>query len=108
MHTAGLKVVAPSNPGDAYRLLRLAIADPDPVVVLEPKARYWAKQDADLATGGFGIGEGALVRDGDAATVFTYGAMVARCLDAASVLADEGVEPLGSSTCDRSPRSIRR
>ena len=34
---------APSNPGDAYRLLRLAIADPDPVIVLEPKARYWAK-----------------------------------------------------------------
>ncbi|HET6712752.1 MAG TPA: alpha-ketoacid dehydrogenase subunit beta [Actinomycetota bacterium] len=92
VHTAGLKVVAPSNPGDAYRLLRLAIADPDPVIVLEPKARYWARQDADLTTGGFGIGEGALVRDGDAATVFTYGAMVARCLDAASVLADEGLE----------------
>ena len=91
VHTAGLKVVTPSNPGDAYRLLRLAIADPDPVVVLEPKARYWTKQDADLTTGGPGIGEGTVVRDGDAATVFTYGAMVARCLEAASVLADEGV-----------------
>jgi pyruvate dehydrogenase E1 component beta subunit len=91
VHTAGLKVVAPSNPGDAYRLLRLAIADPDPVVVLEPKARYWAKQDADLTTGGPGIAEGAVVRDGDAATVFTYGAMVSRCLEAASVLAEEGV-----------------
>ncbi|HEY5906299.1 MAG TPA: alpha-ketoacid dehydrogenase subunit beta [Actinomycetota bacterium] len=91
VHTAGLKVVTPSNPGDAYRLLRLAIADPDPVVVLEPKARYWTKQDADLTTGDPGIGEGTVVRDGDAATVFTYGAMVSRCLDAASVLADEGV-----------------
>jgi len=91
VHTAGLKVVTPSNPGDAYRLLRLAIADPDPVVVLEPKARYWTKQDADLTTGGPGIGEGTVVRDGDAATVFTYGAMVSRCLEAASVLADEGV-----------------
>ena len=43
VHTAGLKVVVPSSPLDAYRLLRLAIADPDPVVVLEPKARYWAQ-----------------------------------------------------------------
>ena len=84
-------MVTPSNPGDAYRLLRLAIADPDPVVVLEPKARYWTKQDADLTTGGPGIGEGTVVRDGDAATVFTYGSMVSRCLEAASVVADEGV-----------------
>ena len=91
VHTAGLKVVAPSNPGDAYRLLRLAIADPDPVIVLEPKARYWAKAEADLTIEGPGIGQGAVVREGDAATVFTYGAMVARSLDAASLLADEGL-----------------
>lgn len=91
VHTAGLKVIAPSSPGDAYRLLRLAIADPDPVIVLEPKARYWAKDDVELTIDGAGIGEGAIVQEGDAATVFTYGAMVARCLDAAATLADEGV-----------------
>jgi len=91
VHTAGLKVVAPSNPGDAYRLLRLAIADPDPVVVLEPKARYWVKAETELTTDGPGIGHGAVVREGVAATIFTYGAMVARSLDAASTLADEGV-----------------
>ena len=68
VHTAGLKVVAPSNPGDAYRLLRLAIADPDPVIVLEPKARYWAKAETELTTDGPGIGQGAVVREGDAAT----------------------------------------
>jgi 2-oxoisovalerate dehydrogenase E1 component beta subunit len=91
VHTAGLKVVSPSNPADAYRLLRMAIADPDPVIVLEPKARYWAKAETDLTAQGPGIGEGAIVREGEAATVFSYGAMVARCLDAASILADEGV-----------------
>jgi len=91
VHTAGLKVIAPSSPGDAYRLLRLAIADPDPVIVLEPKARYWAKDDVELTIDGAGIGEGAIVQEGDAATVFTYGAMVARCLDAAATLADEGI-----------------
>jgi 2-oxoisovalerate dehydrogenase E1 component beta subunit len=59
--------------------------------VLEPKARYWAKADAELTTDGPGIGEGTIVRDGDAATVFTYGAMVTRCLDAAATLTDEGL-----------------
>jgi len=91
VHTAGLKVVTPSSPGDAYRLLRLAIADPDPVIVLEPKARYWAKEDTSFDVEGPGIGEGRVVRDGNAASIFTYGAMVSRCLDAASSLADEGV-----------------
>src|SRR5881396_1309005 len=38
-HTAGLKVVAPATPGDAYGLLRSAIADPDPVIFFEPGAR---------------------------------------------------------------------
>jgi pyruvate dehydrogenase E1 component beta subunit len=91
VHTAGLKVVSPSNPADAYGLLRLAIADPDPVIVLEPKARYWAKAETELTSDGIEIGRGAIVRDGDAATIFTYGAMVARSLDAADVLDDEGV-----------------
>jgi len=90
-HTAGLKVVCPATPSDGYRLLRLAVADPDPVIVLEPKARYWAKAEAELTTDGPGIGEGTIVRDGDAATVFTYGAMVTRCLDAAATLTDEGL-----------------
>ncbi len=78
VHTAGLKVVAPSHALDAYRLLRLAIADPDPVIVLEPKARYWAKEEGELTADGPGIGEGAVVREGDAARSFAYGAMVAR------------------------------
>jgi 2-oxoisovalerate dehydrogenase E1 component beta subunit len=87
VHTAGLKVVVPSSPLDGYRLLRLAIADPDPVVVLEPKARYWSKETGELTTGGPGIGEGRILKGGDACTVVSYGAMVARALDAAETLA---------------------
>jgi pyruvate dehydrogenase E1 component beta subunit len=91
VHTAGLKVVAPSSALDAYRLLRLAIADPDPVIVLEPKARYWSKESGELTVEGPGIGDGRVVRDGDACTVFGYGAMVARCLEAAEALEAEGL-----------------
>ena len=93
VHTAGLKVVAPSGALDAYRLLRLAIADPDPVIVLEPKARYWSKEDGDLTVEGPGIGAGRVLRDGGACTVVLVrrdgGAVPRR---RASVLADEGIE----------------
>jgi pyruvate dehydrogenase E1 component beta subunit len=90
-HTAGLKVVAPSGALDGYRLLRLAIADPDPVVFLEPKARYWAKEEGELTADGPGIGEGRVVRDGDGCAVFAYGAMVTRCLEVAEALEAEGL-----------------
>jgi 2-oxoisovalerate dehydrogenase E1 component beta subunit len=91
-HTAGLKVVAASSALDGYRLLRLAIADPDPVVFLEPKARYWAKEEGELEVDGPGLGEGRVVRDGNACVVFAYGAMVARCLEAAEVVRGDGPE----------------
>jgi 2-oxoisovalerate dehydrogenase E1 component beta subunit len=91
VHTAGLKVVTPSGALDAYRLLRLAIADPDPVIVLEPKARYWSKETGELTVEGPGIGAGRVVREGEACTLFCYGAMVARCFDAGAALEAEGV-----------------
>jgi 2-oxoisovalerate dehydrogenase E1 component beta subunit len=91
-HTAGLKVVVPSSALDGYALLRHAIADPDPVVVLEPKARYWAKEEGALATDAPGIGVGRVLRDGGDVTLVAYGAMVARIADAAAQLADAGVE----------------
>jgi pyruvate/2-oxoglutarate/acetoin dehydrogenase E1 component len=92
VHTAGLKVVCPSGALDAYRLLRAAIEDPDPVVVLEPKARYWAKEDGELAADGPGIGTGRIVRAGEACTIVAYGAMVVRSLEAAGTLAAEGID----------------
>jgi 2-oxoisovalerate dehydrogenase E1 component subunit beta len=93
VHTAGLKVVVPSSPLDGYRLLRLAIADPDPVIVLEPKARYWSKETGELTTEGAGIGEARILRDGDGCTIVSYGAMIGRVLDAADSLAGtDGIE----------------
>jgi pyruvate dehydrogenase E1 component beta subunit len=71
--------------------VRHAIADPDPVIVLEPKARYWSKETGELSAEGPGIGEGRVLRNGDDVTLVAYGAMVARTLDAAAALADGGV-----------------
>ncbi len=92
VHTAGLKVVVPSGALDAYRLLSLAIADPDPVIFLEPKARYWSKEDGELGVEGPGIGEARVVREGADCALIAYGTMVSRCLDAAGRLADEGID----------------
>src|SRR5919197_2470843 len=91
-HTAGLKVVVPSTPLDAYHLLRASIADPDPVIFLEPKSRYWSKESGELPAEGPPIGKARSVRDGTDCTIVSYGAMVARSLQAAGELASEGIE----------------
>jgi pyruvate/2-oxoglutarate/acetoin dehydrogenase E1 component len=90
-HTAGLKIVVPSTPLDAYRLLRLAIGDPDPVIFLEPKSRYWTKEQGELRVEGPGIGTARVLREGGDCAIVTYGAMVTRALAAAEGLAAEGV-----------------
>ena len=92
VHTAGLKVVVPSSPLDAYRLLRLSIDDPDPVIFLEPKSRYWSKETGEPTSDGPGIGRARKVRNGGSCVVIAYGAMVSRCIEAAEVLSGEGVE----------------
>jgi 2-oxoisovalerate dehydrogenase E1 component beta subunit len=93
-HTAGLKVVVPSTPVDAYHLLRASISDPDPVIFFEPKSRYWSKEEGDLDGDGAGlpIGVSRVIRSGSDCTIVSYGAMVARSLAAATAIADRGVD----------------
>jgi 2-oxoisovalerate dehydrogenase E1 component beta subunit len=88
-HTAGLRVVSPGTPADAYRLLRQAIACPDPVIFLEPKRRYWAKETAVLTTDGPAIDQAAIRRPGQDVTLIAYGGMVATALEAAEAAAGE-------------------
>jgi 2-oxoisovalerate dehydrogenase E1 component beta subunit len=94
VHTAGLRVVTPSNPADAYRLLRQAIACPDPVIFLEPKRRYWAKESVglgpDLLDGAPPIDRAVVRRPGRDVTVIGYGGTVATCLEAADAAVAEG------------------
>jgi 2-oxoisovalerate dehydrogenase E1 component beta subunit len=84
-HTAGLKVVVPSTPSDAYWLLRHAIACPDPVMFLEPKRRYWGREVVDTARPGLAIGQAAVRRAGTDVTVLTYGGLVGTALSAAEL-----------------------
>lgn len=89
-HTPGLHVLAPATAADAYGLLREAIASPDPVVFLEPKKLYWAKQEVDVGARVPGIGHAAVVRDGGDATLIAYGPSVPPALEAAEAAAQEG------------------
>ncbi|GAB5469566.1 MAG: alpha-ketoacid dehydrogenase subunit beta [Rhodospirillales bacterium] len=91
-HVPGLKVVCPANPADAYGLLRAAIADPDPVIVVENKALYAMKGDLPETPAIARIGEAAIAREGRDATVVAYGAAVGLALAAAESLAGEGIE----------------
>ncbi len=88
-HTAGLKVVVPSSPSDAYWLLRHAIASRDPVVYLEPKRRYWSRGDVDTVRPGLPIGQAAIRCVGDDVTVVTYGGLVATAVSAAELAAEQ-------------------
>lgn len=94
VHTAGIRVIAVSNPEDAYRSLRQAIASDDPVVFFEPKRLYHHKGDVDLEAplaDAAPMGLARVVRTGTDATLITYGAMVSTALQAAEAAEDEGV-----------------
>ena len=94
LNTAGLKIVEPSTAYDAKGLLKAAIRDPDPVLFFEhkylyrlPRLRETLPEDDYTVP----IGKAAVRRDGSDFTIFTFGAMVYRALDAAERLADENI-----------------
>ena len=89
-HTAGLRIISPSNPHDAYWMIQEAIASNDPVMFFEPKSRYWPKGDVDLAASGWPTHASRVVREGTDVTLVGYGPMVAMLLQAADVAAEEG------------------
>ncbi|MGD0700814.1 MAG: alpha-ketoacid dehydrogenase subunit beta [Trebonia sp.] len=88
-HTAGLRVLTPGTPADAYRLLRQAVNCPDPVVFLEPKRRYWSKETAVLTAEGPPIDRAVVRRPGRDVTLIAYGGMVGTALEAAAAAVEE-------------------
>jgi len=130
-HTAGLRVISPATPQDAFDMIQQAIASPDPVLFLEPKARYWDKGEvsesrvkAQLdAPGGASaatadMSRGRVARQGKDVTLVAYGPTVRLALQAADVAAAEGtsievidlrsISPLDSDTVVRSAKRTGR
>jgi pyruvate dehydrogenase E1 component beta subunit len=89
-HTPGLRVVTPGTPADAYSMLREAVECDDPVVFLEPKRRYWSRQEVELPVRTEPMAVPVVRREGTDATLVAYGPMVETALEAAETAAAEG------------------
>lgn len=125
-HTAGLRVVSPSTPAEAFTMIQQAIASPDPVLFFEPKGRYWEKGEVDLdaplaephTADGPGLDKARVVRSGTDVTLVAHGPTVATALKAAAVAEADGtsvevvdlrtLSPLDTATVAESVRRTRR
>jgi pyruvate dehydrogenase E1 component beta subunit len=85
VHTAGLRVLTPSDPQAAHTTIQQAIACDDPVVYLEPKRRYWDRSEVDEASDPRASSpwHSRMLRAGSDVTLACYGPMVRTCLEAA-------------------------
>ena len=92
-HTPGLVIVMASSPYDAKGLLISAIRSPDPVLFFEPKRIYRAlKEEVPLEEYTIPLGKAHVAREGDAVTLIGWGAEHHQNMQAAAMLAEEGVE----------------
>ena len=118
-HTAGLRVVTPSNPADAFHMIQQSVAADDPVVFFEPKRRYWDKAEFDVdAEPDLPLHRARVTREGTDATIVAYGSVVPTALSAASIAADEGhslevidlrsLSPIDFDTIEESVRKTGR
>lgn len=91
-HIPGLKVICPSNPADAYGLLKTAIRDDDPVVVLESEMMYGDKGEVPDEETLIPLGKAAIARSGKDVTIVTFGRPVQYALEAAAILENRGID----------------
>jgi pyruvate dehydrogenase E1 component beta subunit len=92
-HTAGIKVVAASTPADAYGLLRSAIEDPDPVLMIENMPSYYTRHAGTLpdASHRVPLGKAAVQREGKDLTLISYARMAEEARAAADLAAEKGI-----------------
>ena len=117
-HIPGLKVVAPGTPYDAKGLLKSAIRDDNPVIVLEGEMLYNTKGEVPDGEVLIPIGKAQVKRAGEHCTLVTYGKMILVAQQAADALAKEGINlevvdllslrPLDSATVAESVRKTNR
>jgi 2-oxoisovalerate dehydrogenase E1 component beta subunit len=92
IHTAGIKVVTPSNPYDAKGLLLSCLRQNDPVLFMEPKRIYRASRgEVPAEDYTIPLGVAKVVREGDQVTLIAYGAMVSIAEEAAQKAAEQGI-----------------
>ncbi|MHA7146031.1 alpha-ketoacid dehydrogenase subunit beta [Arthrobacter sp. TmT3-37] len=89
-HTAGLRIITPSNAQDAYWMIQQAVTCEDPVIVFEPKRRYWLKGEVDTAAPTADPFSAQVLRRGTDATVVAYGPLVPVALAAAAAAEEDG------------------
>ncbi|MGO8858225.1 MAG: alpha-ketoacid dehydrogenase subunit beta [Steroidobacteraceae bacterium] len=90
-HTAGMKVVAPSCPADAYGLLLSCIFDEDPCLFIENMPTYWNPGPAPEPGARIPLGKAHIVRPGNDVTLISYSRMVGECIRVAEKLAGENI-----------------
>lgn len=91
-HIPGIRVGLPSNAADAFAMTRAAIADPDPVVLIESRALYLEKARVDVDAPVEPIGGARLRKAGSDVAIITWGHMTGVALEAAAALKDSGVD----------------
>ncbi|MET1153622.1 transketolase C-terminal domain-containing protein [Arthrobacter sp.] len=89
-HTPGLRIITPSNAHDAYWMTQQAVASEDPVIIFEPKRRYWLKGEVDTESAGRDAFSAQVVREGTDATIVAYGPLVPIALAAAMAAEEDG------------------
>ena len=91
-HVPGLKVGLAATATDAYSMLRAAVADPDPVVIIEARALYQEKAPVDRSAPVGAVGGARVHREGPDLTIFTWGGLVPQTLAAGRELAAQGID----------------
>jgi pyruvate/2-oxoglutarate/acetoin dehydrogenase E1 component len=91
-HVPGLRVGLPATPDHAYQMLRAALVSDDPVLIMESRRLYPLKGEVDVDADVQAVGAARVVRPGRDVTIVTWGTLVAPCLEAAGVLAGDGIE----------------
>ena len=89
-HTAGRRIITPSNAHDAYWMEQQAIASDDPVIIFEPKRRYWLKDEVDETAEPTDPFSASVIREGEDATVVAWGPLVPVALAAANAAEEDG------------------
>lgn len=89
-HHAGLRIISPSTPHDAYWMIQEAIKSPDPVMYFEPKRRYWMRGDVDMDNRGLDVHSAQVVTEGSDVTLVSYGPLMPPAADAVAAAAEEG------------------